>query len=162
MSTNSSTPAEVAVLDAGNLKHGLNAESIVLPAEVENDWLAHLDEVIDQYSPTTPVERALTYRVAELFWRLRRAARAERNAVNNYEADTERTHGSRFAPGSTRHAVLAIPEQPTLDAVIRYEGHLNRMLFQTLHELEALQASRSGKSAPLARVQIHGGGDIST
>jgi hypothetical protein len=33
--------------------------------------------------------------------------------------------------------------------VLRYESHLNRQLFQTLHELERIQANRAGRLAPL-------------
>ena len=33
--------------------------------------------------------------------------------------------------------------------VLRYEAHLNRQLFQTLHELERIQAARAGREVPL-------------
>jgi hypothetical protein len=149
---------EVAVLP-GNLKHGLTAESIVIPSEAEADWLQHLDETTDAYRPQTSVERALTFRIAQLLWRLRRAARAETNDILETEAHRARLAEAEARRGERRprRPVPAFPDKDVFDGVIRYEAHLNRMLFQTMHELEAMQSSRSGKQAPLARVQIHGG-----
>ena len=47
-------------------------------------------------------------------------------------------------------------EGPELEKVMRYEGHLHRQLLQTLHELEAMQARRAGRPAPLARLDVQG------
>ena len=49
-----------------------------------------------------------------------------------------------------------LPDEDTLNKVIRYEAHLHRQLLQTMHELEALQARRQGLQAPLARVDVQG------
>ena len=51
-----------------------------------------------------------------------------------------------------------LPPAQTLIAVSKYEAHLNRQLYQAVHELEALQARRRGQPIPLARVQISAGG----
>jgi hypothetical protein len=37
-----------------------------------------------------------------------------------------------------------------------YEAHLSRGLRKALHELEALQARRTGSAAPLARLDVDG------
>ncbi len=47
-------------------------------------------------------------------------------------------------------------EGPDLDRVMRYEAHLHRQMVQTLHELEAMQERRAGKTAPLARLDVSG------
>jgi hypothetical protein len=47
-------------------------------------------------------------------------------------------------------------DEKTLEKVARYEAHLSRGLYKTLHELEALQVRRSGGSAPLARLDVDG------
>jgi hypothetical protein len=49
-------------------------------------------------------------------------------------------------------AQRALPEENAEAKVLRYEAHLNRQLFQTLHELERIQASRAGQQVqpPLA------------
>jgi len=48
-----------------------------------------------------------------------------------------------------------LPPAQTLIAVSKYEAHLNRQLYQAIHELEALQARRLGQPLPLARLQIN-------
>jgi hypothetical protein len=49
-----------------------------------------------------------------------------------------------------------LPDDKTLEKVARYEAHLSRGLYKALHELEALQARRTGSAAPLARVDVDG------
>lgn len=49
-----------------------------------------------------------------------------------------------------------LPDEPTLEKVSRYEAHLSRLFFKSLHELEALQKHRTGGDAPLARLDIEG------
>lgn len=41
-----------------------------------------------------------------------------------------------------------LPEEGVLDKVARYESHLERSLFRTLHELQRLQATRGGANVP--------------
>jgi len=43
-----------------------------------------------------------------------------------------------------------IPPLDQLDKIQRYDAHLQRLLIQTLHELQRVQAARQGKSVPLA------------
>ncbi len=50
----------------------------------------------------------------------------------------------------------AAPDFEALSRLQRYEGHLERMLFRCLHELEALQARRRGTALPLARLEVYG------
>ncbi len=47
-----------------------------------------------------------------------------------------------------------LPGEADLEKIARYEAHLSRQMYQALHELEALQARRGGKAAPLARVDV--------
>jgi len=47
-----------------------------------------------------------------------------------------------------------LPGERDLQKIARYEAHLSRQMYQALHELEALQARRGGKAAPLARVDV--------
>ena len=49
-----------------------------------------------------------------------------------------------------------LPEGAILEKVGRYEANLHRQLTSTLHELEALQARRAGRPAPLARGDVSG------
>jgi hypothetical protein len=47
-----------------------------------------------------------------------------------------------------------LPDRADLEKISRYEAHLSRQMYQALHELEALQARRAGKGAPLARLDV--------
>lgn len=47
-----------------------------------------------------------------------------------------------------------LPEERDLNKIMRYESHLNRQLYQAMHEVEALQARRQGGHSPLARLDI--------
>jgi hypothetical protein len=47
-----------------------------------------------------------------------------------------------------KRAYLLLPEGDCEGKVLRYESHLSRQLFQALHELERLQATRAGKPVP--------------
>jgi hypothetical protein len=47
-----------------------------------------------------------------------------------------------------------LPDASTLHALTRYEASLHRMCVQFMHELEAAQARRTGRPAPLARVDL--------
>jgi hypothetical protein len=49
-----------------------------------------------------------------------------------------------------------MPDAATLDQIIRHESNLNRMLFQALNQLEAMQSRRTGTPTPLHRVQAFG------
>jgi hypothetical protein len=49
-----------------------------------------------------------------------------------------------------------LPDEKTLEKVARYEAHLSRGLYKALHELEALQARRTGGAAPVARLDVGG------
>jgi hypothetical protein len=49
-----------------------------------------------------------------------------------------------------------LPDDKTLEKVARYEAHLSRLFHKALHELEAMQARRSGGVAPLARLDVDG------
>lgn len=49
-----------------------------------------------------------------------------------------------------------LPDESTLNKIMRYEAHLSRQMYQALHELEALQTRRMGGVSPLARLEVHG------
>jgi hypothetical protein len=68
-----------------------------------------------------------------------------KQAVERVEKDLERMSRERL-----------LPDEKTLEKVARYEAHLTRGLYKALHELEALQARRTGGAAPLARLDVDG------
>jgi len=49
-----------------------------------------------------------------------------------------------------------VPDFEELGKLQRYEGHLERMLYRSLHELEAIQSRRRGTAVPLGRIEVYG------
>ena len=52
-----------------------------------------------------------------------------------------------------------LPRVEIFEKVAPYEAHLSRQLYKAMHDLEALQARRSGDSAPLTRPDVTGLGE---
>jgi hypothetical protein len=76
------SPAGKAAVSLNHVRHGLRAGAIVLPSEDPDDWEAFHEDVLARFDAEGPVESALAARVAELLWRLRRAARTEEQSVS--------------------------------------------------------------------------------
>lgn len=68
-----------------------------------------------------------------------------KQAVERVEKDLERMSRERL-----------LPRVEILEKVARYEAHLSRQLYKAMHELEALQVRRLGRSSPLARLDVDG------
>jgi hypothetical protein len=75
----------------------------------------------------------------------RRNIISKEQAAKQVERDLERMSRKRL-----------LPDEKTLEKVARYEAHLSRGLYKALHELEALQARRTGGATPLARLDVDG------
>jgi hypothetical protein len=75
----------------------------------------------------------------------RRSIIGKEQAAEQVERDLERMSRERL-----------LPDEKTLEKVARYEAHLSRGLYKAMHELEALQARRTGSAAPLARLDVDG------
>jgi hypothetical protein len=79
-----------------------------------------------------------------------------------YEADCEARHAAirkeeveREISRKVRERIL--PDEKTLEKIVRYEAHLSRQLYHALHELENLQKYRTtGVGVPLARLDVQG------
>jgi len=76
------SPKAKAVVSANAVKHGLRSPKVVIPGlELQEDWDVFLTDSIDALDPKGAIEYALAERVTSLLWRLRRAARAERDSA---------------------------------------------------------------------------------
>jgi hypothetical protein len=76
---------------------------------------------------------------------VRRAVIRAKKAAGEMERDLKRMSRERL-----------LPDEKTLEKVARYEARLSRGLYKAVHELEALQARRTGGAAPLARLDVDG------
>ena len=59
------------------VRHGLTAETVIVPLEDAEDYEAFEEAVAASFDPETAVERELILRLASLLWRLRRATSIE-------------------------------------------------------------------------------------
>ena len=96
--------------------------------------------ILAQFAGETP-EALLKSATEGASWKVREAKRR----VEEVERDLRNMSRERL-----------LPDEKTLQKIARYEAHLSRQLFQTKHELEALQTKRSGGAAPLARLDVQG------
>ncbi len=76
-STGPSTPEGCAAVRLNGLKHGLCAETIVVPGEDPAQFEAMLEAYCAEYQPTTPSAEFLVRQVAMADWRLLRLHRIE-------------------------------------------------------------------------------------
>jgi hypothetical protein len=126
-------------------------ESISVPGLPDSDswegyegWTAGLVRaVIDAIAKATDEEpeELLEAAIRSAKWKAERS----KLEAEKVERDLERMSRERL-----------LPEEKTLEKVARYEAHLSRGLYKAMHELEALQARRTGGSAPLARLDVDG------
>jgi hypothetical protein len=71
--------------------------------------------------------------------------RAEIQALND---EREAIRQREMAWQERKQVRLILPDENAELRVIRYESHLSRLLTQTLHELERIQANRAGRPVP--------------
>lgn len=135
--------------------HGIFAAQPVLPGvERPEDWQAHHQGVLESLSPEGYLEHDLAERIADLTWRLRRAARYDTALAERALAVAKRVAaGSLTALPGAAVPVDFVPSRETIDRVARYESHLSRQFAAALQRLEALQSRRLAPppAGPLAR-----------
>src|SRR6266568_808263 len=71
-STGPRTPEGKAVSRGNNLRHGLRAEQLLLPAEEPADRLQVTEAYYQEFQPVGPVEHRHVERLIALDWRMRR------------------------------------------------------------------------------------------
>lgn len=114
------------------------------PEEFEGWTAGLLHRAVEQIASSADregPEAVLEAAIRSAKWKVKRA----KQSAEEIERDLERMSRERL-----------LPEEKTLEKVARYEAHLSRGLYKALHELEALQARRTGGAAPLARLDVDG------
>ena len=107
------------------VRHGLTAETVIVPLEDADDYQAFEQAVTADYDGETAVERELVLRLASLLWRLRRATSVETGLLRiahdpamdrDPTQETEENQGARLR--RYFHAASRPPASPT-NAVAR-------------------------------------------
>jgi len=119
---------EISKMNA--LKHGLLSKEVLIGGEDEEELISLTKRIRSEIKPETEIERLLTDRIVANVWRLKRALGMENGEVIS-------TGGGLMYDS---------------DRFFRYETMLEKSLYKALHELERVQAKRSGTSLPLPAV----------
>jgi len=97
------------------IRHGLTAETVILPLEDPDDYMAFEQAVTADYEAETAVERELVLRLASLLWRLRRATSIESRLLQIQEESLpEPLRAAQIEPSRLR-GISTIFRQPIGD-----------------------------------------------
>jgi len=140
------------------VKHGLFSKEIVIQvgegSENQEDYDDMLHSLQKDLQPVGTLEEMLVEKIAICNWRLARVLRCENAEIRrnfafktnfldfpglpmdrNPELDAIRSH-------------LSLPDKESMEKLMRYEGSINRQLFQAMNQLERLQRQRKGELVP--------------
>ncbi len=120
---------------ANATKHGLIAQNLLMPKDHldENpaDFEQLLDDLLQDYDAQTRAEKLAVERIAAAYWRLRRAYKFETQAIRDAARKQKRSqlyHVPLVPDDTPSTEPPAIPNQPDLDRLIRYESIISREL----------------------------------
>jgi len=148
------TPEGKAVSRHNARKHGIFASAFT---QLDHRELRPiLDDLMEQLQPVGPIESALVEKLALLYLRMQRCARAEAEYHTATWAPDLRRRG-RMNPGSTFKPWMF---ERTVELVNRYDVSLTNQFVRLMHELERLRRLRGGEKLPppgAADIGVFGG-----
>ena len=172
-STGPITEAGKNIAARNAVKHGLCGNFQLIVGEDRAKYQTFHDQMHQKLAPCGAMESELAERTITAFWRLRRISRMETEMIDKVLEDALREKKSESyqsqrnpidtifgsALTSPEHDLNsislgeAVTRQIQSDDVIfklyRYEAHIERGLFRSLHELQRLQATRHGQDVPV-------------
>jgi hypothetical protein len=146
-STGPTTTTGKAVVAMNALQHGLLSQHVCLPDEEEAALIALGKKLRHALQPVGELELVLVDRIVTALWRLRRVVTMETDVIEHYR-NLERM--SQRA-GTLGEAMLH-DHGDRFSRILRYEITYERSLYKALHELQRLQAARTGEAVPLPAV----------
>lgn len=164
-STGPRTEEGRAAVRLNAVRHGLCAETIVLPGEDKAEFQALFDDLEATHKPANRSEVILVRQMAMAAWRLDRAWHVE-GALYAYELDASAGMRDKYHGGLDHHGKLAYMVRDssngaTLSNLARYEAHLQRCYRQALRDLTRLQAARKAEEARQSEQSIPKIGSVS-
>jgi hypothetical protein len=139
-STGPRTAAGQSNSSRNNLRHGLTGQISLLPTEDREAHDAFCNELIDSFSPETPMERQLANSIAEDSWRLNRAC-----AIENNMFALGHGHERREAQIALADAKTFLTQAASFNLLTLYEQRINRNLQRNMKLLKELQAERKAQ-----------------
>ena len=135
------------------IKHGLLSKEVFIEWEERSDFEGLKKELYDALEPVGSIECLLTERVVANVWRLRRALYIETKTFEWYQNDYDLFDGmDENEAQQERKSVKKMLSNDSIETILRYETTIERSIFRALHELERLQAKRSGEDVSLPAV----------
>jgi hypothetical protein len=127
------------------LKHGMTADTAVLPYEDPNSYEQLREALIDQYRPANAGEQMLVELVVVNYWRLLRARRVETASFRLHIEAIKRHNGKGAAPTLDEDADIATafadPHYPFRN-IERYQSAIERSYFRAVETLRRIQNDR--------------------
>jgi hypothetical protein len=120
-----------------NLRHGLTGQISLLPTEDREAHDVFCTELIESFSPETPMERQLANSIAEDSWRLNRARVLENNMFA-----LGHQHERREVQIALADAQTFLTQAAAFNLLSLYEQRINRNLQRNMKLLHDLQAER--------------------
>lgn len=143
-STGPKTPAGRLTSAKNAMKHGLTSRDVLGAGELPADFEAFAAALVNQLAPVGAVEAMLADRVVCCAWRCRRAVTLEAMSLSA---------PSPFETDNTPALLSALRRWNSMVELLgRYERTHEGAMFRALHELQRVQAARTGdgEAVPVA------------
>ena len=145
-STGPRTPEGRAAVGLNALRHGLTAQTSVLPGENPGEFQELLDAFLAEHQPAGPTETLLVEQLAICAWRLRRMRALETGLFNVRMSQLPRDENA-LDPCS-RAFLYDTSGSRSIEALSRYETRIERAFYRALHELHRLRAPSPPSDLP--------------
>ena len=160
-STGPKTTSGKAVVSLNGLRHGLRAETAVLPFEDPAEFARLKQDLEQEFRPQGTREQLVFDDLLLAAWRLERARIYDTAVQARMFLDTHVGIHAAHGPTSTMHSVGVMlakdaREKKTLEYVMRMEGRFRRAYQQAVKELERLQALRRQPAQTQERMGLVG------
>lgn len=138
-----------AVSRLNALQHGLLCREALLPWEKDSELIDLQQRLRVTLKPEGDLELLLVDRIASGYWRLKRLVAVERSTMAYQHSDVmDFSFGGKDASMDWKRERAMVCNEDT-EKLVRYESSLERSIYRALHELQRLQAARSGAPIPI-------------
>jgi hypothetical protein len=144
-STGPITEAGKAVAKFNALRHGMTAESAVLPYEDHLAYAMLREALLSHYAPANIAEEMLVDVLANSYWRLLRARRVETSTMKLGIQALKQRNGINPAPSNKDDDALAVfftDDNDNMRNQDRYHGTIERSYFRAVETLRKVQNDR--------------------
>ncbi len=141
LSTGPRTPEGRAAVGFNALRHGLTAQTTVLPNENPEEFQELLDAFLSEYQPAGPTETLLVEQMAMASWRLRRMRSLETGLFSLRMSQLSRDENASGLDPRSRAFAYDASGSRSIETLSRYETRIERSFYRALHELERLRAT---------------------